>query len=103
MVPILRDSKLINDDEVRACKRNMNTWAFVGDLNDMPQLSCVYKSADAQNEFLSDPKLGIGEDYLDDDRARLSTGKMVKDNLSQAQKDQILKAQQQAEVSVKGI
>ena len=48
----------------------MNTWAFVGDLTDRPQLSCVYKSADAQNEFLSNPKIGIGEDYLDDDRAR---------------------------------
>lgn len=96
VVPILKDSKLINDEEVRACKRNMNTWAFVGNLKDTPQLSCVYRSADAQNEFLSDPKVGIGEDYLDDDRAKLSTGKMVKDNLSQAQRDSILKAQQQA-------
>lgn len=97
VVPLLRDSKLINDDEVRACKRNMNTWAFVGDLKDTPQLSCVYKSADAQNEFLSDPKVGIGEDYLDDDRERLkSTGKMVKDTLSQAQKDGIIKAQHAA-------
>lgn len=104
VVPILRESKLINDNEVRACKRNMNTWAFVGDLKDTPQLSCVYKSADAQNEFLSDPKVGIGEDYLDDDRARdrMSTGKMVKDNLSQAQKDQVVKAQQQAAASMMG-
>ncbi|NCP89693.1 MAG: DUF3172 domain-containing protein, partial [Flavobacteriales bacterium] len=66
VVSVLRDSHLINDDEVRACKKNMNTWAFVGDLKEQPQLSCVYKSADAQNEFLSDPRIGIGEDYLDD-------------------------------------
>jgi hypothetical protein len=45
----------------------MNTWAFVGDLDDRPQLSCVYKSQDAQNEFLSDPKLGLGEDVYDND------------------------------------
>lgn len=91
VVSVLRESKLITDDEVRACKKNMNTWAFVGDLNETPQLSCVYRSADAQNEFLSDPKIGIGEDYLDDDREAMmkktSTGKLVKDTLTKAQMD----------------
>ena len=86
VVPILKERKLLNDDEIRSCKNNMNTWAFVGDLNDQPQLSCVYKSEDAQNEFLEDPKRGIGEDYLDDDRSRQvvrrETKKMVKDNLT---------------------
>jgi hypothetical protein len=86
---------------------NMNTWAFVGDLNDQPQLSCVYKSEDAQNEFLDDPKRGIGEDYMDDDIRKmretrgggggsgeknniLKTGKMVKDTLTEGQKRTIL-------------
>jgi hypothetical protein len=90
VVPVLRTRGLINDDEVRACKMNMNTWAFVGNLEDTPQLSCVYKSRDAQNEFLSNPKIGIGEDYLDDDRLdwkeTLSTGKIVKGSLTEAQK-----------------
>lgn len=58
VVPVLKERKLLNDDEIRGCKMNMNTWAFVGDLNDQPQLSCVYKSEDAQNEFLEDPKRG---------------------------------------------
>jgi len=58
IVPVLKERKLLNDDEIRGCKMNMNTWAFVGDLNDQPQLSCVYKSDDAQNEFLEDPKRG---------------------------------------------
>jgi hypothetical protein len=93
VVPILKERHLINDDEVRACKSNMNTWAFVGDLNDTPQLSCVYKSADAQNEFLSNPKLGIGEDYLDDDRAKVQSTakKSIKDGMTDAQKDNLLK------------
>jgi hypothetical protein len=91
VVPILRDKHLINDDEIRSCKQNMNTWAFVGDLEDMPQLSCVYQSADAQNEFLSNPKLGIGEDVWDDDRAK-SKGKIVKGTLTNAQKDTVRKA-----------
>jgi hypothetical protein len=86
IVPILKDRKLINEKEVFACKANMNTWAFVGDLDDAPQLSCVYKSEDAQNEFLSNPKFGIGEDYLDDDRA-----KRIKDSMTDGQKEQLRK------------
>lgn len=86
IVPVLRARGLINDDEVRSCKMNMNTWAFVGSLDDTPQLSCVYKSQDAQNEFLSNPKVGLGEDYLDDDR---STGKIIKGSLTEAQKKTI--------------
>lgn len=97
IVPILKERKLLNDDEIRSCKMNMNTWAFVGDLNDQPQLSCVYKSEDAQNEFLDDPKRGIGEDYLDDDVKKMmqtttsgTTRKMVKDNLTEGQKKMVL-------------
>eukprot|EP00970_Alexandrium_tamarense_P005209 scaffold845_cov199-Alexandrium_tamarense.AAC.22 len=97
IVPILKERKLLNDNEIRGCKMNMNTWAFVGDLNDQPQLSCVYKSEDAQNEFLEDPKRGIGEDYLDDDikmRSKESlekgTKKMVKDTLTEGQRQKIM-------------
>ena len=88
VVPILKARGLINDDEVRSCKQNMNTWAFVGSLDDTPQLSCVYKSQDAQNEFLSNPKVGIGEDYLDDDRM-IKTGKIVKGTLTEGQKGMV--------------
>ena len=92
VVPILRDKGLINDSEVRSCKANMNTWAFVWDLKNTPQLSCVYKSEDAQNEFLSDPRYGIGEDYLDDDRAKMqSMGKNVKGKMTEGQKDLLQK------------
>lgn len=95
VVSVLRDRKLINDDEVRACKNNMNTWAYVGGLDETPQLSCVYKSAEAQNEFLSNPRWGIGEDYMDDDRAKLeelrSTSKIVKGAMTEAQKQQLRK------------
>lgn len=89
VVPILKGKKLINDKEVASCKENMNTWAFVGDLESAPQLSCVYKSADAQNEFLSNPTFGIGEDYLDDDRAK--NIKKVKDSMTNAQKEELRK------------
>ena len=90
-VSVLQDRGLINKKEVKQCKDNMsNTWAFVGDLNDYPQLSCVYKSEDAQNEFLSNPKYGIGEDVYDDDREMLETavkkGKMIKTGLTEGEK-----------------
>jgi hypothetical protein len=85
VVSVLQSRGLIEEKEVRACKANMNTWAFVGDLEDYPQLSCVYQSEDAQNEFLSNPKLGIGEDVYDNDRQRAvvdavmrKTGKLIK-------------------------
>ena len=92
VVPVLRDKDLINDSEVRSCKANMNTWAFVGDLKDTPQLSCVYKSEDAQNEFLSNPKFGIGEDYLDDDRAKAdSLRKSVKSDLTEGQRQALMR------------
>ena len=73
----------------------------MGDLNDQPQLSCVYKSEDAQNEFLEDPKRGIGEDYLDDDRRKMKsqTKKMVKDGLTGGQKEAILREQQMQQQS----
>mmetsp|Transcript_15210 Transcript_15210/g.20079 ORF Transcript_15210/g.20079 Transcript_15210/m.20079 type:complete len:271 (-) Transcript_15210:134-946(-) len=62
---VLEREKLITPEEVNFCKNSMNTWAFVGNLEDKPQISCVYQSDDAQNEFLSDPKIGIGEDIYD--------------------------------------
>jgi hypothetical protein len=90
VVPILRDRNLINNKEVASCKNNMNTWAFVGDLDNQPQLSCVYKSEDAQNEFLSNPQFGIGEDYLDDDRSTEGK-KRVKSGMTGAQKAEFMK------------
>ena len=97
MVPVLQERGLINSNEVRSCKQNMNTWAFVGDLNEYPQLSCVYKSQDAQNEFLSNPKYGIGEDVWDDDRASIeaakksiaakkSTSKKIKNDMTEGER-----------------
>ncbi len=42
--------------QVGACTRNMNTFAFVGDLEGSPEVSCVYHSEDAENQFLQNPK-----------------------------------------------
>ena len=47
---------------MQACKRNMNTFAFVGDLKGQPQVSCVYHSEEAENQFLKNPKMSMVRD-----------------------------------------
>lgn len=37
----------------------MNTFAFVGDLDNSPEVSCVYHSEDAENQFLKDPSKSV--------------------------------------------
>ena len=50
--------------QVQSCNRNMNTFAFVGDLEKSPEVSCVYHSEDAENAFLRDPKTArLGDGY----------------------------------------
>jgi hypothetical protein len=53
---VLESRGLVDGQEVQNCKRNMNTFAFVGDLGGKPQVSCVYHSEEAENQFLRDPK-----------------------------------------------
>jgi hypothetical protein len=47
VVPLLKERKLVSDTELKACDAKENVWAYVGDLNGTPQLSCIAKSDDA--------------------------------------------------------
>ncbi|KAG0582291.1 hypothetical protein M758_3G048500 [Ceratodon purpureus] len=61
---VLEGRGLVSSDEVRACKRNMNTFGFVGDLRQAPEISCVYHSESAENQFLKDPsKATLGDGF----------------------------------------
>lgn len=61
---VLESRGLVSSDEVRACKRNMNTFGFVGDLRQAPEISCVYHSESAENQFLKDPsKATLGDGF----------------------------------------
>mmetsp|Transcript_33395 Transcript_33395/g.34024 ORF Transcript_33395/g.34024 Transcript_33395/m.34024 type:complete len:251 (+) Transcript_33395:124-876(+) len=60
-----KERPLLTDEEIEGCKNGYNTWAYVGDINNKPQLTCVFQSDDAQNEFLSNPTVGLGEDVYD--------------------------------------
>eukprot|EP00210_Caulerpa_lentillifera_P007765 g7410.t1 len=56
---VLENRRLVSKSTVDNCKKGMNTFAFVGDLNDSPEISCVYHSEDAENQFLVDPKRAV--------------------------------------------
>ncbi|KAK3270899.1 hypothetical protein CYMTET_20724 [Cymbomonas tetramitiformis] len=53
---VLEKRKLLDKAEVQSCRSNMNTFAFVGDLEKAPEISCVYHSEEAENQFMVDPK-----------------------------------------------
>ncbi|KAL4858790.1 hypothetical protein ACK3TF_001181 [Chlorella vulgaris] len=64
-VNVLERRGLVDGSQVSACKRNMNTFAFVGDLEGSPEVSCVYHSEEAENQFLRDPsKAAMGDGFV---------------------------------------
>ncbi|KAL3677793.1 hypothetical protein R1sor_020749 [Riccia sorocarpa] len=61
---VLESRGLVNSEEVRDCKRNFNTFGFVGDLRQAPEINCVYHSEAAENQFLKDPsKAALGDGF----------------------------------------
>ncbi|KXZ41191.1 hypothetical protein GPECTOR_669g799 [Gonium pectorale] len=55
-VNVLENKKLVSPQQVDTCKRSMNTFAFVGDLDNAPEVSCVYHSEEAENQYLLNPR-----------------------------------------------
>ncbi|MGB3513549.1 MAG: DUF3172 domain-containing protein [Microcoleaceae cyanobacterium] len=56
---ILEQRKLVNNDQVRDCKNRMNTFGYTGNINDEPEIDCIYQNDSAQNLFLQN-QLGPG-------------------------------------------
>ncbi|HEY9819870.1 MAG TPA: DUF3172 domain-containing protein [Candidatus Sericytochromatia bacterium] len=52
---ILEQKQLVSSDQVRDCKRRMNTFGFTGDLNSKPDIKCIYQNEAADNLFLNQP------------------------------------------------
>ena len=50
---VLEKQKLVSSDQVRDCKRRMNTFGFVGVLESKPKIDCVYQNDAAGNLFLN--------------------------------------------------
>lgn len=56
---ILEQRSLVTNEQVRECKNRMNTFGFTGNINDKPEIDCVYQNDSAQNLFLQN-QLGPG-------------------------------------------
>lgn len=61
---VLEKRKLVSKEASETCKKSMNTFAFVGDLNNNPEISCVYHSEDAENQFIVDPRRAVMGDGI---------------------------------------
>lgn len=50
---ILEQQKLVTSEQVRDCKRRMNTFGFINNLENSPKIDCVYQNDAAGNLFLN--------------------------------------------------
>jgi len=50
---ILEKQSLVSSEQVKDCKRRMNTFGFVGALEGKPRIDCVYQNDAAGNLFLN--------------------------------------------------
>ena len=50
---LLEQKNLVNSEQVRDCKRRMNTFGFVGPLEGNPKIDCVYQNDAAGNLFIN--------------------------------------------------
>jgi hypothetical protein len=52
---LLEQKNLVTSEQVRDCKRRMNTFGFTGDLNNKADIECIYQNDGAKNLFLNQP------------------------------------------------
>ncbi len=52
---ILEQRKLVTGDQVRECKNRLNTFGYTGDLNEKPDIDCIYQNESAKNFFITQP------------------------------------------------
>eukprot|EP00955_Chlamydomonas_euryale_P053991 355658-Chlamydomonas_euryale.AAC.3 len=52
-VGVLERENLVERKDVDSCKQRMNTFAFTGDLKNAPEVSCVYHSEEAENQYMN--------------------------------------------------
>lgn len=58
---ILEQRDLVSSDDVRDCRKRLNTFGFTGDLNNPSEdhkVDCVYQNDAARNLFLDQPGFG---------------------------------------------
>lgn len=50
---VLEQRKLVTSEQIRACKSQMNTFGFTGQLESQPNINCLYQNNEMGNLFLS--------------------------------------------------
>lgn len=59
-VGVLEREQLVSQHDVDLCKSRMNTFAYMGDLKNSPEVACVYHSEEAENQYLDQLRQGGG-------------------------------------------
>lgn len=49
---ILENKDLITSEEIKNCKQRMNTFGYIGELENSPEINCIYESNSTLNSFL---------------------------------------------------
>lgn len=62
---ILEQQKLVSKEQVRDCKRRMNTFGYTGVLEGSPNIDCIYQNDAAGNLFLKEPGAAGGRPESD--------------------------------------
>ena len=56
---ILEQQSLVSSEQVKDCKRRMNTFGFIGPLEGKPKIDCIYQNDAAGNLFLDKGGAGV--------------------------------------------
>ena len=52
---LLEKQNLVSNEQVKDCKRRMNTFGYTGVLEGSPKINCIYQNDSASNLFLNRP------------------------------------------------
>jgi hypothetical protein len=52
---VLERAKVVTSEEVRDCKNRLNTFGFTGNLEDSPNIQCIYQNDGEGNQFRNNP------------------------------------------------
>lgn len=55
---ILEQRKLIDSEQVRECKNRMNTFGYTNQLENSPEIDCLYQTDAERNRFFNQPGVG---------------------------------------------
>jgi hypothetical protein len=66
---VLERLKAVSSQEVRDCRNRLNTFGFIGDINNNPKVQCIYQNDSEDNGFLLEPGGGgVGNPAPESDR-----------------------------------